>query len=81
MSDISERVKGIVVEHLGVDASKVVDSANFVDDLEADSLAQVELIMKLEEEFGCEIPDSAAEKITTFKAAVDYIETHLTQAA
>ncbi len=74
MSDISSRVKEIVVEHLGVDASKVVDNASFIDDLGADSLDTVELVMKLEEEFGCEIPDDAAEKITTIKAAVDYIE-------
>lgn len=76
MSEISNRVKEIVIEHLGVDASKVVDKASFIDDLGADSLDTVELVMKLEEEFGCEIPDDAAEKITTIKAAVDYIEQH-----
>ena len=76
MSDISARVKEIVIEHLGVDAAKVVENASFVDDLGADSLDQVELVMKLEEEFGCEIPDEAAEKITTIKAAIDYIENH-----
>jgi len=81
MSEINTRVKKIVVEHLGVDESKVVDSASFVDDLGADSLDQVELVMKLEEEFGCEIPDDAAEKITTIKAAVDYIQANLNQAA
>jgi len=74
MSDIASRVKEIVIEHLGVDASKVVDNASFIDDLGADSLDTVELVMKLEEEFGCEIPDDAAEKITTIKAAIDYIE-------
>lgn len=81
MSDISEKVKKIVIEHLGVDADKVVDNASFVDDLGADSLDQVELVMKLEEEFDCEIPDDAAAKITTIKAAVEYIETNLSSAA
>ena len=61
MSDISERVKKIVVEHLGVEADKVVDSASFVDDLGADSLDTVELVMAFEEEFGSEISDSEAE--------------------
>lgn len=74
MLDIAERVKKIVTEHLGVDESKVVDNASFVDDLGADSLDQVELVMKLEEEFECEIPDDAAEKITTIKTAIRYIE-------
>jgi len=74
MSDVSSRVKKIVVEHLGVDESKVVENASFVDDLGADSLDQVELVMKFEDEFGCEIPDDAAEKITTIKAAIAYIE-------
>lgn len=74
MSDVSNRVKEIVIEHLGVDASKVVDNANFTDDLGADSLDQVELVMKLEDAFGCEISQEAAEKLTTIKAAVDYIE-------
>lgn len=76
MSDVSNRVKEIVVDHLGVDSAKVVENASFVDDLGADSLDQVELVMKLEEEFGCEIPDDAAEKITTIKAAIEYIEAH-----
>lgn len=76
MSAVATRVKEIVIEHLGVDEAKVVDSASFVDDLGADSLDTVELVMKLEEEFGCEIPDEEAEKITTIKAAVDYIEQH-----
>ena len=63
MSDIADRVKKIVVEHLGVEESKVTDSASFIDDLGADSLDTVELVMAFEEEFGCEIPDDAAEKI------------------
>ncbi len=76
MSDTADRVKKIVVEHLGVDESKVIDSASFIDDLGADSLDTVELVMAFEEEFGCEIPDDAAEKILTVKDAVDYIEEH-----
>jgi len=74
MSDISERVKKIVVEHLGVEADKVTPEASFIDDLGADSLDIVELVMAFEEEFGVEIPDDAAEKITTVKDAIDYIE-------
>lgn len=74
MSDVAERVKAIVVEHLGVDADKVVDGASFIDDLGADSLDTVELVMAFEEEFGCEIPDDAAEKIQTVKDAVDFLE-------
>lgn len=74
MSNIAERVKKIVVEHLGVDESKVVDSASFIDDLGADSLDTVELVMAFEEEFGVSIPDDAAEKIRTVKDAVDFIE-------
>ncbi|MBT5575193.1 acyl carrier protein [Alphaproteobacteria bacterium] len=74
MSDISDRVKAIVVEHLGVEASKVVDSASFIDDLGADSLDTVELVMAFEEEFSVEIPDDAAEKIQTVKDAVDFLE-------
>jgi acyl carrier protein len=72
-NDVSERVKKIVVEHLGVDESKVTGNAKFIDDLGADSLDTVELVMAFEEEFGCEIPDEAAEKIVTVKDAVDYI--------
>ena len=75
MSDIAERVRKIVVEHLGVDESKVTDSASFIDDLGADSLDTVGLVMAFEEEFGCEIPDDAAEKILTVKDAINYIET------
>ena len=74
MSDVSERVKQIVVEHLGVDEAKVTDNASFIDDLGADSLDTVELVMAFEEEFGCEIPDEAAEKILTVKAANSFIE-------
>src|SRR3954469_15601843 len=76
MSDISERVKKIVVEHLGVDEAKVTEQASFVDDLGAASLDTVELVMAFEEEFGCEIPDDAAEKILTGKDAIEYIKTH-----
>jgi len=74
MSDVAERVKKIVVEHLGVDEGKAVDNANFIDDLGADSLDTVELVMAFEEEFGCEIPDDAAEKILTVKDAIDFIQ-------
>ena len=74
MSDVAERVKKIVVEHLGVDAEKVKAEASFIDDLGADSLDTVELVMAFEEAFGVEIPDDAAEKITTVKDAIDYIE-------
>jgi len=73
MSDIADRVKKIVVEHLGVEESKVVESASFIDDLGADSLDTVELVMAFEEEFGCEIPDDAAEKIQSVKDAVDLV--------
>jgi acyl carrier protein len=76
MSDISERVKKIVVEHLGVDETKVTEEASFVDDLGADSLDTVELVMAFEEEFGVEIPDDAAEKIVTVKDAIGYIKEH-----
>ncbi len=75
-NDIGERVKKIVVEHLGVDESKVTESASFIDDLGADSLDTGELVMALEEEFGCEIPDDAAEKIVTVKDAVNFIQEH-----
>jgi acyl carrier protein len=74
MSDISDRVKKIVVEHLGVDEDKVVDNASFIDDLGADSLDTVELVMAFEEEFGIEIPDDAAENIHSFGDAVKFIE-------
>jgi acyl carrier protein len=74
MSDVAERVKKIVVEHLGVEADKVVDSANFIDDLGADSLDTVELVMAFEEEFGVEIPDDQAETIVTVGDAIKYLE-------
>ena len=74
MSDIAERVKKIVIEHLGVEEDKVIDSASFVDDLGADSLDTVELVMAFEEEFGSEISDSDAEKILTVGDAVKFIE-------
>ena len=76
MSDIADRVKKIVVEHLGVEADKVTSEASFIDDLGADSLDTVELVMAFEEEFNCEIPDDAAEKIQTVKDAVAYLEEH-----
>ncbi|HEY8352850.1 MAG TPA: acyl carrier protein, partial [Sphingomonadales bacterium] len=77
MADIAARVKKIVVEHLGVDEAKVTDEAKFVDDLGADSLDTVELVMAFEEEFGIEIPDDAAEKINTVKDAIDHINKSL----
>jgi acyl carrier protein len=70
---IVDRVKKIVAEQLGVKAEEVVDTASFVDDLGADSLDTVELVMALEEEFETEIPDEEAEKITTVQAAIDYV--------
>ncbi|EMB6139261.1 acyl carrier protein [Proteus mirabilis] len=74
MSTIDERVKKIIVEQLGVKEEEVVNSASFVDDLGADSLDTVELVMALEEEFDIDIPDEEAEKITTVQAAIDYVE-------
>ncbi|MCB9978509.1 MAG: acyl carrier protein [Rhodospirillales bacterium] len=76
MSDIAERVKKIVVERLGVEESKVSESASFIDDLGADSLDTVELVMAFEEEFNVEIPDDAAEKIQTVGDAVTFIKDH-----
>jgi len=76
MSDIADRVTKIVVEHLGVEESKVVGNANIIDDLNADSLDVVELVMAFEEEFGLEIPDDAAEKLLTIKDILDYIKAH-----
>ncbi|BDZ75371.1 MULTISPECIES: acyl carrier protein [Methylophaga] len=76
MSDIEARVKEIVVEQLGVNADEVTADASFIDDLGADSLDTVELVMALEEAFECEIPDEEAEKITTVKEAVSYINAH-----
>src|SRR6476659_6796699 len=77
MSTIEERVKKIVVEQLGVKEDEVTPNASFVDDLGADSLDTVELVMALEEEFECEIPDEEAEKITTVQQAIDYIKAHV----
>ena len=77
MTSIEERVKKIVVEQLGVKQEEVSNEASFVDDLGADSLDTVELVMALEEEFECEIPDEDAEKITTVQQAVDYIAAHV----
>ena len=74
MSDIADRVKKIVIEHLGVDAEKVTEQASFIDDLGADSLDTVELVMAFEEEFDIEIPDDAAEHIQTVGDAVKFIE-------
>ena len=74
--NVEDKVRQVVVDQLGVDESDVVLSASFVDDLGADSLDTVELVMALEEEFGCDIPDDEAEKITTVQQAVDYINNH-----
>jgi acyl carrier protein len=74
MATIEERVKNIIVESLNVDAEKVTQNASFVDDLDADSLDQVELILALEEEFDCQIPEEEASKITTVGEAVDYLK-------
>ena len=76
MSDISGRVKKIVIEHLGVEEEKVTDNASFIDDLGADSLDNVELVMAFEEEFDIEIPDDAAEHIQTVGDAVKFLEQH-----
>ena len=76
MSDVAERVKKIVIDHLSVEADKVTESASFIDDLGADSLDTVELVMAFEEEFGCEIPDDAAEKIQTVGDAVKFLTAH-----
>ena len=73
-NDIADRVKKIVIEHLGVEEAKVSEAASFIDDLGADSLDTVELVMAFEEEFGCEIPDEDAEKIQTIKDASSFIE-------
>ncbi len=75
-ASIEERVKKIIVDQLGVDEAEVTPEAKFIDDLGADSLDTVELVMALEEEFGVEIPDEDAEKITTVKHALSYIQEH-----
>src|SRR5690606_2835763 len=77
MSSIEERVKKIVVEQLGVKEDEVSGSASFVDDIGADSLDTVELVMPIDEEFECEIPDEEAEKITSVQQAIDYIKAHV----
>ena len=74
MSNVEEQVKKIVVDHLGIEESKVKPEAKFIDDLGADSLDTVELVMAFEEKFGIEIPDDAAETIQTVKDAIDFIE-------
>lgn len=76
MASVEEKVKQIIVEQLGVDEAEVTSNASFVDDLGADSLDTVELVMAFEEAFDLEIPDEDAEKIRTVKDAVDYIEKH-----
>jgi len=76
MEPVADRVKKIIVDQLGVEEETVTPEASFVDDLGADSLDTVELVMALEEEFGVEIPDEDAEKITRVKEAIDYIEGH-----
>ena len=81
MAAVDEKVKQIIVEQLGVDEGEVTPNASFVDDLGADSLDVVELVMALEEEFGVEIPDEDAEKIATVGEAVKYIETHMSEPA
>jgi acyl carrier protein len=80
MSNVEQQVKAIVAEQLGVKAEQVTSAASFVDDLGADSLDTVELVMALEEEFEIEIPDEDAEKITTVQQAIDYIRARQTEA-
>jgi acyl carrier protein len=80
MADVESKVKEIIVEQLGVDAKEVTNQASFVNDLGADSLDTVELVMALEEEFDIEIPDEDAEKIQSVGMAVEYIKTHSTKA-
>ena len=74
MSEVREKVKKIIVDHLGVDAAKVTDEASFIEDLGADSLDTVELVMAFEEEFGIEIPDDAAESILSVGDAISFID-------
>ena len=76
MSEVGGKIKKIIVDHLGVDAAKVTEEASFIDDLGADSLDTVELVMAFEEEFGAEISDSEAEKILTVGDAIRFIESH-----
>ena len=76
MENIEQRVKKLVAEQLGVNEADIKNESSFVDDLGADSLDTVELVMALEEEFECEIPDDEAEKITTVQQAIDYVSAH-----
>lgn len=76
IENLEERVKKIIIEQLAVDSAEVTPQAQFVQDLGADSLDTVELVMALEEEFGCEIPDEDAEKITSVQQAIDYVNAH-----
>ncbi|MCV2508674.1 MAG: acyl carrier protein [Candidatus Lightella neohaematopini] len=76
MNNIEERVKNIIAEQLSIKKEDIINSSSFVDDLGADSLDTVELVMALEEEFNIEIPDEEAEKITTVQAAIDFIQSH-----
>ncbi len=76
MSETAAKIKKIVAEHLGVDEAKITDTSSFVDDLGADSLDQVELVMAFEEAFNIEIPDDAAEKIVTVNDAISYVDSH-----
>ena len=76
MADVEERVKQIIVEQLGVDEAEVTPTASFIDDLGADSLDTVELVMAFEESFAIEIPDEDAEKILTVKDAIEYVQKH-----
>ena len=76
MSDVGYKIKKIIIDHLGVDASKVTEEASFIDDLGADSLDTVELVMAFEEEFGAEISDSEAEKILTVGDAIKFVESN-----
>ncbi|MEY3202036.1 MAG: hypothetical protein RIR70_1586 [Pseudomonadota bacterium] len=80
MENIEARVKKIVAEQLGVNEAEIKNESSFVDDLGADSLDTVELVMALEEEFECEIPDEEAEKITNVQQAINYVTTHLNKA-
>ncbi|MCV2500004.1 MAG: acyl carrier protein [Candidatus Lightella neohaematopini] len=76
MNNVEERVKNIIAEQLSIKKEDIINSSSFVDDLGADSLDTVELVMALEEEFNIEIPDEEAEKITTVQAAIDFIQSH-----
>ncbi len=79
MSEVGDKIKKIIVDHLGVDAEKVTDEASFIDDLGADSLDTVELVMAFEEEFGAEISDSEAEKILTVGDAIKFVENSISK--